>query len=173
MTGKKFAFAGTLFVRRAAPPSRADDGARRAAAGSPAPAAVRRRPRSRALVGPRAAVHCAAVADPSSPPPTPSHHAAPRRAAPRRRQVVKEDAEHTAYLTHESLKEIIENSLDGTKSPAVNGKTDIVICGNLEREREFRRAPHTTRPVRSPLSGHLMRARARALSAPAADFIDR
>lgn len=56
-----------------------------------------------------------------------------RRARPA--QVVAENETHTAYLTHESLKDLLENSLDATlQSGACNSKTDIVILGDLDRE---------------------------------------
>ena len=46
-----------------------------------------------------------------------------------------ENETHTAYLTHESLKDLLENSLDATlQTGACNSKTDIVILGDLDRE---------------------------------------
>jgi len=57
-----------------------------------------------------------------------------RRARP---QIVAENDTHTAYLTHEALKELLENSLDATLQTTVNSKTDIVILGDLNREPEF------------------------------------
>ena len=150
MTGKQFATAGTMMVRR--PPQAAAACALRPLA---APASPRLRP-------PVASTHPARA---RSPPPA---TAALRRAAVRPRaparppQVVKEDDEHTAYLTLESLKEIVENSLDGKVVGNITGNTDIVILGDLEREADWVRCVRAHMRERKP---HLCSPPARRLRA--------
>lgn len=49
--------------------------------------------------------------------------------------LVAENANATAFLSIESLEEVLESL--GAKMNAVNSATDIIIVGDLEREKEF------------------------------------
>lgn len=49
--------------------------------------------------------------------------------------LVAENANATAFLSIESLEEVLQSL--GAKMNAVNSATDIVIVGDLEREKEF------------------------------------
>jgi len=51
--------------------------------------------------------------------------------------IVDENEGATAYLTHESLLEVLEKACDGKKQASANGTTDIVILADLDREDGF------------------------------------
>jgi hypothetical protein len=55
--------------------------------------------------------------------------------------LVGENEKATAYLTHESLAEVIENAFSGKKQSSANGVTDVVILADLEREPDFFDSP--------------------------------